>query len=469
VERVDDAFFSLVLDAAPDGMLILDEAGTISFANQKATELFGIEHDRLVGSSVDDLLPDHLRSAHRAHRLRYRAEPAARPMGIGLRLQARRGDGTVFPVEISLSPLDVGGDFQVVAAIRDVTARIEAEEDMRRVLLTLDATEDAVFIMDPDSLRIGYVNEGASRQVGYSSDQLVGMTLSHLNPDLSPERLRSIVDDLQVGASAAVGLRTVHRTRDGTDIPVEVNLQAVADEDGGRPRIIAVARDISARLEAEAQVQRSQQALQEADRVMAIADDRQRIARDLHDTVIQRLFASGLTLQALMTRAEPEIGSRLETVVDDLDQTISEIRTAIFSLQDSSMGDETVRSRCLRVVRESADSLGFTPGLEFAGAVDTMDDAVAEQLVPTLREALSNVAKHARSTAVTVVVGQSGETTTLTVIDDGLGIDSSANGGHGLPNMRARAEQLGGRLVVERTEPSGTSLMWTATRNATSA
>jgi PAS domain S-box-containing protein len=452
-EGADD-FFSSVLDAAPDGMLIADRDGTISFANRQASELFGMAHDDLVGSNVDELLPHDVRAVHRAHRLRFSAEPTVRPMGGGLRLRARRGDGTVFPVEVSLSPLVREGDVHVVAAVRDVTARVEAEENMRRTLVTLDATEDAVFIMEPDTMQITYANEGASRQVGYSADELMEMTLLHMNPELTERQLREVFDDLQRGNDAAISLRTTHRRRDGVDVPVEISLQAVADEDGGRPRILAVARDLSARLEADANKQLSEQ-------VMAVADDRERIARDLHDTVIQRLFASGLALQALGNRVEPDVAGRIDGIVADLDQTIREIRTAIFSLQGARPTDASVRARCLAVVSESADSLGFTPSTEFDGPIDTMEPAVSEQLLPTLREALTNVAKHAAATRVRVVVRQAEGRTTLTVADDGQGL-ADHGGGHGLQNLRTRARELGGDLVVAPGNPDGTVLTWTA-------
>jgi len=182
VDATADAYFSSVINAAPDSLFIVDGGGTITFANQQAAEVFGITCDELVGSSVDRLLPNALQASHRAHRLRYRAEPSVRPMGVGLLLRARRGDGSEFPVEVSLSPLDEGDDFHVVAAVRDVTARVEADDQMRRVLRTLDATEDAVFILDASTLRFTYANAGASRQVGYSVEELLSMTPMHTAP-----------------------------------------------------------------------------------------------------------------------------------------------------------------------------------------------------------------------------------------------------------------------------------------------
>ena len=466
VEDQEDVYFSSVIDAAPDGMFIVDGTGTITFANRQAAELFGVPRDDLVGSSVDRLLPDALQASHRAHRLRYRAEPSVRPMGVGMLLRARRGDGSEFPVEVSLSPLEDAEEFQVVAAVRDVTARVEADDQMRRVLRTLDATEDAVFILDAATLRYSYANAGAARQVGYTVDELLGMTPMHINPDRDEAELRQLIDEVHHAGERAVNLRGVHRRRDGTDVPVEMSLRVAPTSQDGSVSVIAVARDISERIAADEQLHQSQRALREAEQVMAIADDRERIARDLHDTVIQRLFASGLALQAITNRADPTLSPRLDAVVDDLDQTIRDIRSAIFSLQASGPADAGVGVRILEVVRQAMDSMGFEPQLQFDGPIETTDESVTEELLPTLREALTNIAKHARASSVRVIVEASGTLVRMIVVDDGKGLPEDpasgrrGRGGHGLRNMRDRAERLGGTMTIEPIEPHGTRLVW---------
>ncbi len=467
MDRASNELFASVVDAAPDGMLIIDSEGTVEFANIQAGRLFGAPRNDLVGRSVDDLLPAQLRQVHRAHRLRYKADPKVRPMGTNLLLRAVRDDGAEVPVEVSLSPLQTDEGLYVVAAVRDVTGRVEAEENMRRVLRTLDATEDAMFILDADTLRFSYVNQGAARQVGYTRDELIGMTPMHINPELSEADLRKAVDSVRDDDQAAMSLRTVHRKSDGTDIPVEMSLQGAPRTRDGSVSMIALARDISGRLAAEAQMRRSEQALREAEQVMAIADDRERIARDLHDTVIQRLFASGLALQAVMLRVEPELVERIERIVDDLDQTIREIRTSIFALQASSAAEQMgLRGKILQVASAASDALGFEPRLQFEGPVETIDEEIAEQLLPTLREALTNVAKHAEARSVRVVV-KVDDDVSLVVLDDGVGVAEEApdagaesTGGHGLRNMRTRAADLGGSVLVEGVEPGGTRVIW---------
>lgn len=467
-------FYSSVIEAAPDGILVVDSDGLIEFANQRASELFLVPHDDLVGSQVDELLPGDLRKVHSAHRLRYRAEPSVRPMGIGMLLPAMRSDGRELPVEVSLSPISGVEGFHVVVVVRDVSARVEAEEGMRRVLLTLDATEDAVFILDADTLRFSYVNEGASRQVAYSREDLIGMTPMHINPDLTEDELHSAVEAVRHDYQAAISLRTTHLRRDGAEVPVEMSLQSAPPSRDGTVAVVAVARDISARLAADEQFRRSERAVREAGQVMAIAEDRERIARDLHDTVIQRLFACGLALEAVTARVEPEVGKRIDGIVDDLDQTIREIRTAIFALHAAgSMDEPGWRSKILEVLQQAADVLGFEPRLHLAGPIETMDDQIAEQLIPTLREALANVAKHASASSVVVTV-EVGDDVVLTVLDDGVGLSEESTdalaepdegaGGHGLRNMRARADDLSGSVRLDAADPRGTRLVWQVPR-----
>ena len=460
MEGVSDGFFSSVIDAAPDAMLIVDGNGTVTFANRQAEGMFGMPRSSLVGSPVDGLLPEELRARHRVHRQEYAANPSARPMGVDLLLQARRADGRQFPVEVSLSPLsdDASGP-SVVVAVRDVSARVAVEDQMRRVLRTLDAMEDAVLIMDADTLRFTYVNEGAARQLGYAREELVGMTPMRINPLTTEPGLRARLDEL-AHEQRPVHLLSTHRRRDGTELPIEVTLQnAPGGQDGAR-LVIFVARDITERLRAEGELERSRSALREADRAMAVADDRDRIARDLHDIVIQRLFASGLALQALLQRADPSMAARIEGVVEDLDQTISDIRSTIFALQAVHAGDAGVRLSILEVTRDAARALGFEPRVQFDGPIETVDPDVAEHAVAVAREALANVARHAGASAAILHLAVSEGVVTLAVTDDGRGIPHDRPTGNGLGNMRWRADSLGGTFTIESVDRPGTTVVW---------
>jgi signal transduction histidine kinase len=197
---------------------------------------------------------------------------------------------------------------------------------------------------------------------------------------------------------------------------------------------------------------------------LSIFEDRDRIARDLHDLVIQRLFATGMQLQGAlrMTPLAPEVEQRIGRAVDDLDETIREIRQTIFALHEPvEAGSDSLRSRVLREAAQSGALLGFEPAVRFVGPVDTMAaPAVTEHVLAVLREALTNAAKHARAHRVDVLVEVNRTLLSLTVTDDGIGLGDQGRRS-GLANMAARAVELGGECAVEEaTAEGGTRVRW---------
>lgn len=192
-------------------------------------------------------------------------------------------------------------------------------------------------------------------------------------------------------------------------------------------------------------------------RELAVLKDRERIARDLHDTVIQRLFATGMSLQGLARlSADLEVGDRIQQAVDDLDETIRDIRGVIFALQAHERGEQSLRVAVLTLAADAAESLGFEPRVHFDGPVDSVVEApVAEQLLAILRELLTNVAKHARASVVDVYLRISSDVSLL-VVDNGVGYQRDRRGGQGLPNLRERARALGGAFDIHAGEERGT-------------
>ncbi|WP_375138105.1 GAF domain-containing protein [Streptomyces sp. Act143] len=195
---------------------------------------------------------------------------------------------------------------------------------------------------------------------------------------------------------------------------------------------------------------------------IAVLQDRDRIARDLHDLAIQRLFATGMTLQSAGRFIDhPEASKRVVRAVDDLDETIKIIRSTIFGLRarEDTPGSG-LRARVVRVVGEAAPVLGFAPSVRMEGLLDThVAKDVAEHAVAVLSEALTNVARHARATRADVVLETDGRELRLTVSDDGVGIPAGGRRS-GLRNMAERAEQLGGELESTSPPGGGTTLVW---------
>ncbi|MEU8344853.1 GAF domain-containing sensor histidine kinase [Spirillospora sp. NPDC048832] len=194
---------------------------------------------------------------------------------------------------------------------------------------------------------------------------------------------------------------------------------------------------------------------------LTLLEDRDRIAKDLHDTVIQRLFATAMTLMAAIKIAQKrEVAVRIQRAVDDLDDTMRQIRSTIFALQTTA-DTESRRSRVHALVDAAAEQLGFAPSVRLDGLLDTaVDDDIGEHLEAVVREALSNVARHAHASQVTVAIDVNDELL-LRVEDNGVGIPEGGRRS-GLRNMCDRAEKLGGTFSAEPRADGGTILTWQA-------
>ncbi|WP_234491183.1 GAF domain-containing protein [Streptomyces sp. MBT33] len=195
---------------------------------------------------------------------------------------------------------------------------------------------------------------------------------------------------------------------------------------------------------------------------IAVLKDRDRIARDLHDLAIQRLFATGMTLQSAGRFIEhEEAAERVVRAVDDLDETIKIIRSTIFGLRARDGGAGTgLRARVVRAVGEAAPVLGFAPSVRMEGLVDTdVPQETADHVIAVLSEALTNIARHSGAQRADVALETDGREVRLTVADNGRGIPADGRRS-GLRNMAERAEQLGGSLRMDCPEGGGTTLVW---------
>jgi two-component system, NarL family, sensor histidine kinase DevS len=197
---------------------------------------------------------------------------------------------------------------------------------------------------------------------------------------------------------------------------------------------------------------------------MLVLTDRDRIARDLHDLVIQRLFAGALTLQSTLGRVgdRPQVSERIQRVVDDLDDTIKVIRSTIYGLQESDRNRAGgLRAKLVAATDRAIETLGFAPALRMTGLLDTdVPSEYAEHLLAVLGEALSNAARHAHASAVDIGVEVGGGTLRLRVTDNGRGMDPAVIRRSGLANLRKRAEDLGGHFEASPNQPGGTALEW---------
>jgi signal transduction histidine kinase len=202
-----------------------------------------------------------------------------------------------------------------------------------------------------------------------------------------------------------------------------------------------------------------------AEQKVVLLEDRERIARDLHDHVIQELFAIGLSLESVAALLGPnvEVAQRIQQRVEDIDRTIRRIRTSIFALRGPlNLAADGLRQRILEIAGDLTPALGFPPHISFAGLVDLGVSAeMADDAAAVIREALTNVAKHAHATSTTVDLGVAAREVSLTVSDNGIGIGQPTRSS-GVANLKARAEKYGGTCEVAPGHAGGTTVTWKA-------
>ena len=206
--------------------------------------------------------------------------------------------------------------------------------------------------------------------------------------------------------------------------------------------------------------------LRDSVRSLTLLEERNRLARDLHDSVIQRIFAVGLSLQAtLMNDLPRDVATQVDTAIDELDETIREIRTTIFEISHRDDGDvTTLRGAVLRVIDELPSAAGLNVDVAFDGPLDSVvGPDCADAIVLSLREMLSNVVRHADATRAVVTLSVQSDVVTMSVADNGRGV-SDTTGGSGLGNLRSRAEELGGSFALSSRSGGGSIATWTAER-----
>ncbi|MEV5953132.1 PAS domain S-box protein [Streptomyces sp. NPDC051987] len=244
--------FRGLLEAAPDAMVIVDDTGTIRLVNAQTEALFGYGREELLDRPVELLMPHRFRGHHTVHRDGYAANRQVRPMGAGLDLHGLRKDGTEFPVEISLSPLETADGLLVSAAVRDVSDRKAAEARINELAALVESSQDAILAKTLDGY-ITYWNAAAQRLYGYTAEEAIGRHVSLLSPPDLRGEISALLERLLHGEKVE-HFETLRVTKDGSLLDVDVTLWPTRDTDGTVVGACAIVRDISDRKRAEAEL-----------------------------------------------------------------------------------------------------------------------------------------------------------------------------------------------------------------------
>jgi len=266
---------SNLLETLPDAIVAVDRDGTIVQVNSQAQDLFGYDRNELIGQKVEMLVPESYRRQHHHHRENFAATPKTRRMGADLDLYGRRRNGSGFPVEISLSPVYTENGTFVLSAIRDISDRKKIAEELRRaneelhrrtaeqlgeyrsrLALIIDSSEDAIISKDLKGIITSW-NKGAERIYGYTPEEVAGKHISLLAPSDRPDEIAEILQKIARGDSIKP-YESVRVTKDGRHLNVSISVSPLRDAKGDIVGASAIARDITAQKQVEAQLHQSQ-------------------------------------------------------------------------------------------------------------------------------------------------------------------------------------------------------------------
>ncbi len=242
-QQVD--LFRKLLESAPEGVVVVDEAGRIVLVNSETERLFGYECQELVGQPVEILIPMRFRKQHRRHTTRSLADPHSRLTSTGLELFGRRKDGSEFPAEVLLSPLDPDQRGRLTyCAVRDISDRKQAEDNASRLALLVESSDDAIVGESLDGLVESW-NVGAEHLYGYSAEEMLGKSASILTVLGEDDNLAAVVARVKTGKRVAK-LEAVGARKDGKHVRVALTISPVRDGQGQMVGISSIARDMSA-------------------------------------------------------------------------------------------------------------------------------------------------------------------------------------------------------------------------------
>lgn len=487
--KLSPAALELLLNSAPVAIVAVNSLGEVVFANQKLEELFGYDHAELMGMRVEQLMPERFHDDHVGHRNRYAAHPYSRSMGTGMDLAARRKNGVEFSIEAGLSHVRVDGEMLTLSSIVDVSKRKATEDllergveertrEIERRRRVADSLRDVLDILNsnrPLQEILDHITMQASHLLGAEASAIYqlqndGQPLQILaSHGLSPEEVARTAD-----MAGGFVVETAYDPGGAYRAQLAVPLAAKDDIFGGlmlyyrEPRRfsseeieLAVTFGEQAKLAIENARLRAQAAQ------MAVAAERNRIARDLHDSVTQTLFSASLiaeVLPRLWEKDHDESVRRLAELRLLTRGALAEMRTLLLELRPATLIEVDI-NELLRQLTEAAIGRARIPvALSVEGSAQVPPD-VKIACYHVAQEALNNVTKHARAESAGITLVRQPGHVTLTVRDDGRGFElMRVTPEHlGLTIMHERAADIGATLKIESAVGAGTtiSISWT--------
>lgn len=441
-----------LLDSAMDAIITVDEAQRIVLYNHAAERVFGWPAAEILGQPLTRLIPERFRGAHAAHLRSFGATgTSSRRMGGSAVVYALRASGDEFPVDASISQLDTPEGKLFTVILRDVSERVEAEQEQGRLAARLagllDSAMDGIVTVD-ERQRILFYNRAAERIFGWPAVQVVGRPLDTLLPKrFRGEHRRHVEQFGQTGGTARrMGDGTVLQglRASGEEFPLEASISQLDTPDGKIFTVIL--RDVTERQRAQ-----EDRAVFAAAALDAREQEKARIARELHDELAQTLAVAKMDVRWVQENPhDPEVAAKLASAIELLDQAVASTRRIASDLRPLMLDDLGL----LPALEWLAN--GFTRRHGVACRLDAdpglaLQDPHATALFRIVQEALVNIAKHAHATRVLVRVALVDDAVVLTVQDDGVGFEPSEPRkatSLGLVGLRERARLMRGTITI---------------------
>jgi PAS domain S-box-containing protein len=462
-----------IINSAMDGIIIIDGNQNIMMVNTAAERIFQYRASELIGKPLDKIIPQRFREIHRKHIEEFGRTGITTRNAYSLSpLSGIRSNGMEFPLEISISQVRIGEKKLFTAIFRDVTEKIKAEKVIKsseeRYRLLFHNNPLPMWVYALESLEFLDVNDAAVEKYGYSREEFFSMTIKDIRPAEDVALLLKFLSDPRDPLTQSGIWR--YKKKDGTVINVEISSHAI--NFGGVPARLVLANDVTEKIKAVEELKSSQEGLRAlAAHLQSVREEeRTAIAREIHDELGQVLTLLKINL-TIIGKSLSSSGEKIDT--KSINEEINNMKGCI----DTTV--KRLRKLITRLRPEVLDNLGLIPAFEWltnefqstSGIQCELINNVEEEfkfnqevsiaLFRIFQEALTNVARHAQASKVTLQLNKNGNSFSLEITDDGIGIKETkikANKSFGLLGMRERALILGGDFKIEPLNPKGTKI-----------
>ena len=447
------------VDRAADAVYWIDPQAKILEVNEAASLMLGYSRDELRAMTVHDLNPD-----FQADRWPGFWTETKRRGTMVFETAHRAKNGRLIPIEVSVNYLSHEGKEYHCAFVRDITERKRAGEELRKshsfLRQVIDINPNFIFAKNRDG-RFIMANKAVADAYGTTVDDLIGKTDAHFNPNQEEVKFFrrkdiEVLDSLQdLFLSEEVITDSAGRTR-----WLQTVKRPMLDDDGRATMVLGVATDITER-------KRMEESLRQRERELQIAlQDRERISQDLHDGVLQSLFAVGLTLEVCKSTMSPRArnmsGASLDQAIDQLNRVMREIRNFIAGLGSDLLQGKDLSTALQQMLGSLTENQATRVRLAVEGrAAKAVSAEQSLHLLHVIQEAVSNCIRHGRAQEARVSLKVVKQGVRLSIRDNGRGFnqDAAKGIGHGLANMAARAQKIGGRFTVLSKMNEGTRIV----------